>query len=313
MSEPFHVLGPLHHACTGCGGCCHGVVVFVSEAERIRVRGFASQAGMVDPVVDGRLAFTDGCCPFQGGDERCRIHTDHGLEAKPLLCQQYPLVLCRTEQGLRAGVDPGCYDGWESWDAGPLLDSRSGAVEQRKLGPKAVRHEDEVLDMLELKGLSVGRLACILADEPASQPGGLPSGFTRRMVERAATAKLSGLLSPRASGAMLFGNAAPVLRSAEAFDPADLPAWPVLATSEESYAIEMIRRMVFLRLVPGVKVPAAVAVLGVVGAVLCGWNDPSPRGFGRGFAAWCRMMRSPAFLEAVAPDPASLITLALGR
>jgi hypothetical protein len=71
--------------------------------------------------------------------------------------------------------------------------------------------------------------------------------------------------------------------------------------------------MVFLRLVPGVKVPAAVAVLGVVGAVICAWHDPSPAGFGRALAGWTRVMRSPAFLEAVAPEPAALLTLATGR
>lgn len=313
MSQPFHVLGPLRHTCTGCGGCCHGVVVFLSQAEQTRVRGFAADAGLADPVLDKRLAFAQGRCPFQGADELCSIHTSHGLEAKPLLCQQYPLVLSRTEQGLRAGVDPGCYDGWESWDSGPLLEGRAGAVETRKLSPKAARHEDRLLDLLVLEGLTVGRLACILADEPAAQPSGLPAGFARRMVERVIAAGLSVRLSPEASGAMLHSVIAPVLATAEGLDPAALPAWSILGSREEAFAVEMIRRMVFLRLVPGISVPPAVAVLGVIGAVLCAWHDPSPRGFGQGLAAWCRIMRSPAFLEAMAPEPAALINLATGR
>ncbi len=313
MSQPFHVLGALRHECTGCGGCCHGVVVFLSEAEQARVRGFAEQMGLPDPVADGKLAFSEGRCPFQGDDELCRIHKDHGLEAKPLLGKQYPLVLSRTEQGLRAGVDPSCFDGWKSWESGPLLEARAGAVETRKLSPRAVRHEDQLLDLLELKGLSVGRLACLLADEPASVPGGLPPGFAGRLAERLVAAGLSAKLSPQASGAMLHAVMAPVLATAEALDPAALPAWPVLAPPQEAFAIEMIRRMVFLRLVPGVKAPAAIGVLGVLGAIACAWNDATPEGFGRAMAGWTRIMRSPVFLEAIAPDPAALITLATGR
>ncbi len=313
MSQPFHVLGPVRHACTGCGGCCHGVVVFLNLEEAARVRGFAAAAGQPDPVVDRRLAFADGLCPFQGEDELCRLHTQHGLEAKPLLCQQYPLVLTRTEQGLRAGVDPGCYDGWKSWDEGPLLDARSGAVEPRKLSPKAARHEDKVLDLLQLEGLTVGRLACFLADEPAAQPAALPAAFARRLVERVIAAGLSTRMSPQVSGVMLHRVLSPALQAAEALDPSALPPWPVLGPREEAFAVSMIRRMVFLRLVPGVAVPPAVAVLGVIGAVVCAWHDPSPQAFGRALAGWCRVMRAPAFLDAMAPDPASLINLATGR
>jgi Fe-S-cluster containining protein len=313
MSQPFHVLGPLRHDCTGCGGCCHGVVVFLSAEEQVRVRGFAQAMGLPDPVDQGRLRFEGGRCPFQGDDELCRIHSAHGIEAKPLLGRQYPLVLSRTEQGLRAGVDPGCYDGWRSWEQGPLLESRAGAVETRKLGPRAARHEDRLLDMLELRGLQLARLACLLADEPAAVPGGLPPGFAQRLVTRIAQARLSTRISPEASGAMLHGVMAPVLSYAEALDPASLPAWPVLSPTQDAFAVELIRRMVFLRLVPGVTAPVAVAVLGVAGAVLCAWHDPSPAGFGRGLAGWTRIMRSPAFLEAVAPDPATLLSLATGR
>jgi Fe-S-cluster containining protein len=312
MSQPFHVLGPLRHDCTGCGGCCHGVVVFLSDAEQRRVRGYAAQLELPDPVAEGRLAFEGGRCRFQGADELCRLHTLHGLEAKPLLCQQYPLVLVRTEQGVRAGGDPGCYDGWRSWDEGPLLEARAGAVEQRKLPPRAARHEDRLLDTLELQGLGLARLACLLAEEPASQPGGLPPGFTRRLIRRVGEAGLAERISPEASGAMLHAVVGPLLLGAEALDPENPPAWPVLTTRQEAFAIEMIRRMVFLRLVPGVPSPA-VAVLGVIGAVLCAWHDPGPSGFGRAMAGWFRVMRSPAFLEALAPEPAALITLATGR
>ena len=313
MSQPFHVLGPLRHGCTGCGGCCQGVVVFLSEAEQARVRGFADDAGLGDPVDQGHLKLEGGRCPFQGEDELCTVHTAHGLEAKPLLCQQYPLVLSRTEAGLRAGVDPGCYDGRRSWDQGPLLEARAGAVELRKLSPRVARHEDKLLDLLELEGLSVGRLACVLADEPAAAPGGLPPQFLCRSVSALAAAQLSASLVPEASGAKLRDVLAPVLIAAEALDADALPAWPVLTPSEEAFAVEMIRRMVYLRLVPGVNVPAAIAVLGVIGAVICAWHDPSREGFGPALAGWCRAMRSLTLLEALAPDPAALITLATGR
>jgi hypothetical protein len=311
MSQPFHVLGPLRHACTGCGGCCHAVAVFLSPEEQERVRGFADGMGLPDPVHDGRLRFEGGRCLFQDGDELCRIHKAHGLEAKPLLGKQYPLLLSRTEQGLRAGVDPGCYDGWRSWDAGPELEPRAGAVETRKLSPRAARQEDRVLDLLDSPGLSLGRLACILADELPTQPGGLPPGFTARLLERLASAGLSAMLSPEVSGALLHRVLAPVLVHAEALAPAEA-AWPVLAPAEDAFALEMIRRMVYLRLVPGSKEPSAVAVLGLMGAVVCAWHDPAPQAFGRALAGWTRAMRSPALLEAIAPEPAALIRLATG-
>jgi Fe-S-cluster containining protein len=312
MSQPFHVLGPLRHRCTGCGGCCHAVVVFVSSDEAERVRGFAADAGLPDPVDGDKLRFEAGRCPFQGDDELCRIHREHGLEAKPLLGQQYPLVLTRTERGLRAGVDPGCYDAWESWERGPLLEARAGAVERRNFSPKAQRQEEQLLDLLETPGLSLSRLAVLLCEERPLQPGGLPPGFARRLLERLRAVQLSAMLSHEASGAMLCRVLQPALRHAEGLDPAAPPPWPALAPAQEAFALELLRRTLWLRLVPGLSQPGAVAVLWLAGAVISAWHDPSPRGYGRALAAWARAVRSPVLLEAIAPDPGALVTLATG-
>ncbi len=313
MSQPFHILASLRHDCTGCGGCCHGVVVFLSQPERLRVRAFAQQWGLPDPVQDDKFRFVDGRCVFQGEDEHCRIHVEHGLEAKPLLCQQYPLALVRTAQGVRAGVDPGCYDGWQSWKDGPLLQGRAGAVESRKLSPKAARHEDKLLDQLDLPELTISRLASMLTDELPAERRGLPPTFARRVVERVKDAGLSGLLTKQASGAMLHDVMKPVLEHAEGLALDDLPPWPVLAPAEEAFALEILQRLLWLRPVRTVNNPTGVVVLGVVGVMLCAWHDPAPASFGPALAGWTRIMRSPVFLEALAPQPADLLRLATGR
>ena len=313
MSQPFHILGPLRHDCTGCGGCCHGVVVFLNQQERARVRALAAQAGMEDPVEDGELRFQGGRCLFQAEDERCRIHVEHGLEAKPLLCQQYPLVLSRTAQGVRAGVDPGCYDGWKSWQNGPLLQGRAGAVETHKLSPKAARHEEKLLDLLDLPELTIARLASMLTDELPPGPRALPAAFARRAVERVKQAGLSGLVTTEASGAMLHDVLKPVFEHAETIDPHALPPWPVLAPTEEAFALELLQRLLWLRAVRTVNNPTGVVVLGLVGVMLCAWHDPAPAVFGPALAGWTRIVRSPAFLQALAPDPADLLQLATGR
>lgn len=313
MSQPFHILGPLRHECTGCGGCCHGVVVFLSQAERARMRAFAAQAGMADPVDGEKLRFESGRCPHQCDDELCRLHVQHGFEAKPLLCRQYPLVLSRTAQGLRAGVDSGCYDGWKSRRNGPLLQGRAGAVETRKLSPKAARHEEKLLDLLDLPELTIARLASMLSDEPPPVSKGLPVAFARRAVERVKTAGLSELLSVQTSGVMLHDVMKPVLEHAENLDPDRLPPWPVLAPGEEAFALELLQRLVWLRQVSAVSNPTGVVVLGVMGVMLCAWRDPTDKVFGRALAGWTRLMRSPVFLGALAPEPADLLRLATGR
>lgn len=92
-------------SCHQCGHCCRGSLVYLSEAEvaRIKEQQWGSDAVLGDQrimVATGnrarpyRLAHrADGSCVFLGDDGLCRIHAKFGYEAKPTICQVFPLQL----------------------------------------------------------------------------------------------------------------------------------------------------------------------------------------------------------------------------
>ncbi|MFH1462908.1 MAG: YkgJ family cysteine cluster protein [Pseudomonadota bacterium] len=305
MGQPLHILGPLRHDCTGCGGCCHGVIVFLKPAEQEKLRVQARELGKPEPVEEGHIAFSHGRCPFQEDDDLCLVHRRYGLAEKPLLCQQYPLVLSRCEGEVRAGVDPGCYDGWKSWRDGPALQPRAGAVEPRPLGAAARRMEGRVLDLLDAPGLGLLQLAALLADE-RPDAGGLPPRFMRGALAAFQRARMSRGVDPERTGARLAAVLGPLFAHLEALDPSDLPPAPALTAEQQAFAIDVIQRMIFLRMVLGVG-PVVVATLGAVGAIACGWSDPAPEVFGPAVAGWARAMRSPAVLEVLGPELSALL------
>ncbi|HEX2923513.1 MAG TPA: hypothetical protein VHS28_05745, partial [Chloroflexota bacterium] len=62
--------------------------------------------GRPEPVV--QTAQVDGQCVFLEGDGLCLIHKVMGLEAKPAVCQGFPLVLGRTADGVLVGGNYAC-------------------------------------------------------------------------------------------------------------------------------------------------------------------------------------------------------------
>lgn len=97
-------------SCHQCGNCCRGSLVYLSEPEvaRIRDQGWEEEpdlAGKRLLVKTGsrtrpyRLAHrADGTCVFLGEDGLCRIHAKFGYEAKPTICQVFPLQLIPQEK-----------------------------------------------------------------------------------------------------------------------------------------------------------------------------------------------------------------------
>lgn len=96
--------------CHGCGICCRGSAVYLSDADlkqlreqhwerhpdfrgkKIRVR-----AGLFDRRF--RLAHRkDGTCVFYDADKLCRIHREFGYDAKPLICRMAPLQMIPLEK-----------------------------------------------------------------------------------------------------------------------------------------------------------------------------------------------------------------------
>ena len=92
-------------SCHQCGHCCRGSLVYLSDEEVTRLQGQqweadAALSGKRLMVATGnrarpyRLAHrADGTCVFLGDDGLCRIHAKFGYEAKPTICQVFPLQL----------------------------------------------------------------------------------------------------------------------------------------------------------------------------------------------------------------------------
>lgn len=131
------------------------------EGERLEQQGWADKLGVAPVVRVGRgYALNkrpDGACVFLDADNRCRIHTDLGEEAKPLACRIFPFSVRSTGEGWQASLRFDCPSVIESKGA-PIGQHRSllrelteamGAV-QPTGGPvdikRGVRADEEELD-----------------------------------------------------------------------------------------------------------------------------------------------------------------------
>ncbi len=105
-------------SCHGCTDCCrnHLLVQLLPEDKlRIEKQGWTLADG-VDPgsmIVEAGAHFRlghqmDGACVFLDPSGRCRIHAKFGVEAKPLACRLYPLVIHPAGQKLVVGLRFSC-------------------------------------------------------------------------------------------------------------------------------------------------------------------------------------------------------------
>ncbi len=91
--------------CHQCGVCCRGSLVPLSkqDADRLRSQSWEKQPGYENIQImvphrgaesKHRLAHRpDGSCVFLKDDGLCLIHSKLGLEAKPTICQTFPMQL----------------------------------------------------------------------------------------------------------------------------------------------------------------------------------------------------------------------------
>lgn len=96
--------------CARCGRCCRGSLIWLDESDRekLQAQGWdrhSDFATMQTVVREGwigsryRLAQRpDGSCVFLMPDGRCRVHTEFGADAKPLICRMFPLQLVPLEK-----------------------------------------------------------------------------------------------------------------------------------------------------------------------------------------------------------------------
>ncbi|QDV23062.1 YkgJ family cysteine cluster protein [Aureliella helgolandensis] len=96
--------------CHQCGVCCHGSIVPLNleDAERLKSQQWANEPEFKhtrltvrDDAAESSLRLAhreDGTCVFLNEDGRCRIHSKFGEEAKPTVCQTFPLQLIPHEK-----------------------------------------------------------------------------------------------------------------------------------------------------------------------------------------------------------------------
>ena len=106
-------LGSQRYSCHGCGDCCRDFTVQLRESDlaRLQEQGWERELGPVTVEFRGRRYLRqrpDGGCVFLQDDGRCRIHAEHGLEAKPLACQLFPFILAPGSRQALVGVSFAC-------------------------------------------------------------------------------------------------------------------------------------------------------------------------------------------------------------
>lgn len=301
------------HACHACGACCHGMRIrLLGDEETGRILSLGAELGVDDPVDNGRLRFVDGHCVFLGDNQLCRIHQRFGAASKPVLCRQYPAVLVHTESDTRIGIDPGCFTLFKTWREGDPLAADAPLVPHASTqDPDQAAVERAILAMAARPDASIGGLVRFLTHQPPGDT--LPEGIAGRWTQRLQSDCLSRLLARPETGAPVRDALTPVVMAARRWDPNNPPPWPVLDPEQEAFAIEVVRRLIFLRLLHAMPSVATAGLLAVLGAVAAGWANPDPKVFGPAVVAWGRALRAPAFWMALVSSPEQLRSLALGE
>ena len=303
----FEVLGDVRHLCTTCGGCCEETLR-LNEDEARRVEGFGVALRVERSVVEGCTRREGGQCVFLDEESLCLIHKRFGLKAKPSVCQQYPLTAVSTEHGLRVGVDPGCYFAFASWQTGPEVSTEKLLARKVTLSDELYALEQKILDLCGVDNQTVaGVIRALIGRQPGKA---IPVDFASRVCNRMASTDLAERLTHGETAPLVRRYLAPVAELLPTLN-ADFPPAFALSPADDAWAVEAIRRMVFLRLVPALPVPQAVALLAAAGVLLCAWARPEE--FGPTFCGWSRIMRYPEVLRQIYPDASSFNWLARGE
>lgn len=296
-------LGTLRHSCAMCGGSCQGVNVSLSAQQELeQVQAQAAELGIDDPAPQGVLRRVQGRCVFLGADELCRIHGRWGLQAKPRVCQQYPMIATRVGPETRVGLDPGCFHSVRSWRTGPEVPGGSLMVSVSKQPEALLPHEERVMAVLEHAEGIEQALAMLV-------PGGL-EGFLGRWIQTLRGVDLASLLADPDTSPSLRQSLGPLATAIPTWTT--IPGPPALSDNARDFALHAAKRMVWLRLCPKIPSPAVVALLSLAGGLACGWTDPSDAAFGQALAGWMRAIRAPAVLGRLLPSPQALQALVEG-
>jgi len=120
-TQTLHLPDGINYECTGCGRCCSGWAVPMTEADYKRIspinwgellpkvkgrklfRPLRSHEKKNTPYSNAIVEFDDGFCPFLVNN-LCFIHGQRGSKFKPQMCQQFPYSFNETPSGIYATV-----------------------------------------------------------------------------------------------------------------------------------------------------------------------------------------------------------------
>jgi len=135
----LHIPEGINYECTGCGKCCSGWAVPMTQDdyERISAADWSSlhesfgtrtlfrqlsKRETQDTPYTHKIVSDTGVCPFLV-DNLCHMHSKHGAEFKPSICQLFPYCFSETPSGIYATVS--------FVSAGVIYNSGKPLLEQR--------------------------------------------------------------------------------------------------------------------------------------------------------------------------------------
>lgn len=144
-----------NYDCVMCGRGCKTawqIKVAPEEAERIEqhplgLRVINRNGSAFDKSEDGYVIhfpnLDDPRCGFLLDDNRCEIHAELGIDAKPVTCQQFPFMMTKTPDGIFVGASFFCTSVREN-SGRPLQAHEPWLMERMKQGVRATIIDDEV-------------------------------------------------------------------------------------------------------------------------------------------------------------------------
>lgn len=312
----IETLDVLRHVCHGCGGSCSGHRVRLLEGEAEALLPRAAALGVAQPLDGDRLREIDGACVFLS-ERGCALHARFGAASKPRVCQQFPVLAVRVEDGLRLGLDPGCLTTWRSWRTGPEIEVDSAIVSPAPYDEATRASEAGLLALTGAPDATVARLLGTLSGEDPEGEA-LPAGFADRWCRLLLRAPLVESLGRHGQAPVFHRHLSWLLAALDgALVEGQPPAWPLLGAEADAFAVEVTRRMVFLRLGWRRGPPPAIALATLAGAVTCAWGLEA-RGeldedrWAMALAVWTRAIRSDIFWRSIFPEPRVLRWLVTG-
>lgn len=120
MPETLHLPPGINYECTGCGTCCSGWAVHMTQEDHTRIasvdwgalhapfkgkvlfKELQKYEKMISPYTH-KIRSDDGTCPFLV-NKLCFMHSTNGAEFKPSICQLFPYCFTDTPTGTYATV-----------------------------------------------------------------------------------------------------------------------------------------------------------------------------------------------------------------